>query len=242
MKLALTLLVFVATLATQASGVVETGASTNSFLISNNSELAATRTISESSVTSPEMYYNSSGQVDSYVVQPGGGDAIISQNVYSTFHNYYGSLGGEVSFSSKVTATNATGPEVVMTGKSTGEVCYSQDYALMQSQTFGMGIAYPGEGEYHFGLNGDQNTRSTTLPAPVPVLICTDEFMNKELNVTFRQNSLDMDVPADFLQQEVNFNYGTFNNQPTFYGYDFSSILTIEDTSCSSYMSLKHVN
>ena len=147
MRLALTVLFFVAILATPASGVVETSASTNSFLITNNSELAAARLISKSSVESPEIYYNSSGQVDSFVIQPGGGDAIISQQVYSTFHNYYGLLGGGVSFSSKVTATNATGPEVVMTGKSTGEVCYSQDYAMMRSQTFGMGIAHPGDGD-----------------------------------------------------------------------------------------------
>jgi hypothetical protein len=242
MKPALAILVFVVALANQASGVVETSAYTNSFLVSTDSELPVLRTISLSTVTSPEIYYHSNGQIDSYVVQPGGGAAVISQGVYSTAHNYLGGLGGGASFSSKVTATNTNGSELVMTGTSTAEVCYSQDYALIQSKTFGFGIANPGEGEYDFGVNGNQSTTSTTLPVPVPKVMNADEFLYKELNVTFKQKSLEMEEPADFLQQEINFNYGTFNNQPTFYGYDFSSVLTVEDTSCSSYMSFSHVN
>jgi hypothetical protein len=245
MRLALAALVFVAmlALATQASGVVETSASTSSFLVDTDSDISASRTMMESSVTTPEMNYSSNGQVDSHVLQPGGGAAIISHNIYTTARNYYGILGGGVSFSSKVTATNATSSELVMTGRSTGGVCYSQEYAMAKSETFGMGIAKVGEGgEHSFNLDGSQKTVTTRLPIPVPVMIHTDEFVNKELTVTFRQRSLEMDTPADFLQEEVNFDYRTYNNQMAYYGYDFSSFLAIEDTSCNSYMSFAHVN
>ena len=196
-----------------------------------------------SSVESPEIDYHARGQVDSCVFQPDGGGAIISQGVYSTAHNYYGIIGGGASFSSHITATNSKGTEVVMSGLSTAEICYSQDYAMMRSEAFGMGIAKPGEGEeYYFSVNGSQKTVSTTLPAPTPVFIPTSEFMDKELNVTFRQNSMDMDQPADILDQEINFNYGTFYNMPTYYSYDYSSFLSIGDSSCSSSMSLSHLN
>jgi len=243
MKWALAVLVLVAVLATRASGAppIQTSASTNSFLVSTFSDLAASRTISESSVTSPILNYNSNGQVDSYVIQPGGGGAVISQNVYSSA-NYYNGLGGMTSFSSDVTATNAKGSNMVMTGKSTAEVCYNEDYAMIQSQTFGMGVAKAGEGEYSFEVSGDQKTVSTILPAAVPVLIYPDDRMDKELIVTFTQNPLDMVEPADILHVEVDFNYGTMYNQPTFYNYDYSSFLSFGDTSCNSYMIFSHVN
>jgi hypothetical protein len=51
--------------------------------VSSDSELAASRTISESFVTTPDLNYKSNGQVDSYVTQPGGGKAIITQEINS---------------------------------------------------------------------------------------------------------------------------------------------------------------
>lgn len=242
MKVTLTVLVLVAVVVTEASGLVQTGATTNSLLVSSCSELAASKIISESSVTSPAMKYNSKGNVESYVIQPGKGSAIIRQNIFSKAHNYYGVLGGGASFSSEVSATNTKDTSLIMTGTSTAEVCYSQDYAMIKSETFGMGIAKPGEDEYTFEVNGDQGTKSTILPVPVPVVMNKNELLDKELVVTFKQNSLEMEVPADFLHQEVNFNYGTHNNQPTFYGYDFSHDLVVDDTTCSSFMSFSHVN
>lgn len=244
MKATLAFLVFVAVLANQASGVppIQTSASTNSFLVSSFSELTASRTISENYLISPIVNYNSNGQVDSYVVQPSGGGAIISQNVYSTAY-YSDGLGGMTSFSSKITATNSKGSSNIMTGTSNSEVCYSQDYALIQSETFGMGVAKPGEGEYDFVVNGGQETTSNILPAAVPVVVMSgNENLDKELIVTFKQNSLEMEVPADFLQQEVSFNYGTYNNEPTFYGYDFSNGLVVDDTISNCFMSFSHIN
>lgn len=242
MKLTLTVLALVAALATQASGVVQTSASTQSFLASTDIDQVAIRTISHSSVTSPEMYYKIKVQVDTDTDQPGGGEAVVSQGVQSTGHNYLGSLSGGATFSSTVIASNTKGTNVVMSGKSEAVVCYSQEYAMVKSETFGMGIAKPGEGEYIFKVDGDQKTKSTTMPAPVFVVMNRDELLDKELTVTFRQNPLEMEVPADLLEQEVNFNYGTYNNQPTFYGYNFLGNLIVDDTTCSSHMSFSHVN
>lgn len=242
MRLALTALVLVATLATQASGVVDTSASTSSFLVSSGSELAAARTISESSLSSPEMYYSSNGQIDSHVAQPGGGEAIISHNVYTTYHNYYGALGGTVFFSNKMTATNSMGSDLIMTGTATGEVCYSQEYAMVKSEAFGMGIANVGEGECSFDVDGEQKAVSTRMPTPVPVLIFPNDYSDKELVVTFKQKSLDIEEPLEILHEEVDFSYNTINNQLSRYNYDFSSFLSSEDTSCNSYMSLYRLN
>jgi hypothetical protein len=50
-----------------------------------------------------------------------------------------------------------------------------------------------------------------------------------------------MEEPADLLEQEINFDYGTYNNIPTYYNYDFTSNLLVDDTICSSYMSFSHI-
>ena len=83
MRVALIILVGILALASQSNGVTQTSAFTSSFLVSNYSNLAASKTISESSVVSPDLNYNSKGQVESYVIQPDGGGATISQKVYS---------------------------------------------------------------------------------------------------------------------------------------------------------------
>jgi hypothetical protein len=244
--LALIILLSIVALATQARGATQTSAFTNSFLVSSFSELAASRTISKSVVSSPDVNYNSNGQVDSYVIQTGGGGAIISQTIYSSAQNdaSLGGLGGGSAFSTKVTATNVKGSQLVMAGTSTAEVCNKQDYTKIESQTFGMAMAKPGEGEYTFSVNGAQNTVSNMAPAlaAIPVIVNHDELLDKELIVAFEQIPIEFEQTADIMQQEVNFNYGAYNNRPTYYGYDFSSTIVIEDTMCSSSMSISHVN
>ncbi|MEM0498038.1 MAG: hypothetical protein QW781_00885 [Methanothrix sp.] len=179
------------------------------------------------------------------MIQPGGGGAIISQTVYSTAHNNIlaGGLGGGSAFSTRVTATNVNGVSTLMTGTSTAEVCNSQDSSKIESQTFGMGIARPAEGDYVFSVDGAQKTESTAMPAVtiIPVFV-NDEHPGKELVVTFEQIPAEFEQPADVLEQEVNFNYGSFNNMPTFYGYDFRSRIAVDDTMCSSSMSFQHIN
>jgi hypothetical protein len=238
--LALTILIGMLALATQASGATETSASTNSFLVSSFSEVAASRTISESSVTTPDLNYISHGQVDSYVIQPGGGAATISQTIESTAQNYNG-LGGGATFSSKVTATDVTNSYIIMKGTSTAEVCNKQDNSKIKSQTFGMGIAKPGEGEYSFEVNGAQKTTSDMVLALAPIVDYT-KLLDKELIVAFEQIPTEFEQTPDIMQQEVNFNYATSNNQPTYYGYDFTSTIAVDDTMCSSSMSLSHIN
>jgi hypothetical protein len=232
-------------LATQAIAVTETSAFTNSFLVSSYSELAAARTISIASITSPDLNYNSNGQVDSSVVQTGGGGAIIRQNIYSTAYNNGGlgsGLGGGASFSSKVTATNAIGSSLVMTGTSTAEVCNKQDNSKIESNTFGMGIAKPGEGEYSFDVNGEQKSVSNMVPALAVIPVYNNNLLNKELIIAFEQIPAEFEKPVDVIQQEVNFDYGTYNNQPTFYNYDVTNTIAVEDTTCSSSMSFSHLN
>jgi hypothetical protein len=241
MRMIVTILVGIIALASQACGASQTSAFTNSFLVSSCSEFAASRTISENFVTTPDLNYKSSGQVDSYVTQPGGGNAIINQEINSMAQNI-GKLGGMASFSSKVTASNVKSSSLIMTGVSTTEVCNKQDNSKIESQTFGLGLAKPGEGEYSFEVNGEQTTVSNMAPALAVIPVYNNELLNKELIIAFEQIPSEFEKPVDVIKQEVNFDYGTYNNQPTFYNYDVTNTIAVEDTTCSSSMSFSHVN
>ena len=87
MRMALIILICMVALVTQVSGVTQTSASTNSLLLSTNSDLAAVRTIAQSSVSAPDLNYESNGQVDSHVSMPNGGSSIISQGIYTGAKN-----------------------------------------------------------------------------------------------------------------------------------------------------------
>jgi len=245
MKLTLVILCSIMAMATQASGITETSAFTNSFFASPFSELAASRTISQSFISSPDLNYISNGKVDANVIQPGGGNSIIKQNIYSTAYNNGGlgsGLGGGASFSSKVTATNVKGSSLVMTGTSNAEICNKQDHSKIESWTFGMCLAMPNEGEYSLEMNGAQETKTNMVPALAVIPVFDNDLLNKELIIAFEQTPSEFDEPVDVIQQEVDFNYGTSNNKPTFYGYDFTNEIAVEDIACSSSMSFSHVN
>jgi hypothetical protein len=240
MRVTIVILVCIMALASQAFGATQTSAFTNSFLVSTYSELAASRTISENFVTTPDLNYKSNGQVDSYVTQPGGGKAIINQEINSMAQNI-GMLGGMTSFSSKVTATNVESSSLIMKGTSTTEVCNPQDNSKIESRTFGLGLTKPGE-EYSFEVNGEQTTVSNMVPALAVIPVYNNELLNKELIISFEQIPSEFEKPVDVIQQEINFDYGTYYNQPTFYNYDFTNTIAVEDTTCSSSMSFSHVS
>jgi hypothetical protein len=241
MKVNVPILVSIIVLAGQAAGVTQTSAFTNSFLVSSFSDLAASRTISENFITTPDLNYKSNGQVDSYVTQPGGGNAIINQEIYSMAQNN-GKLGGMASFGSKVTATNVQSSSLIIIGTSITEVCDKQDNSKIEGWSFGLGMAKPGEGEYSFEVNGEQNTVSNMVPALAIIPVYNNKLLNKELVVAFKQIPSEFEKPVDVVEQEISFDYGTYYDQPTFYNYDFTNTIAVEDTTCSSSMSFSHVN
>jgi hypothetical protein len=91
-------------------------------------------------------------------------------------------------------------------------------------------------------LNGGQTTISNTVLALAIIPVYNNELLNKELIISFEQIPSEFEKPVDVIQQEVNFDYGTYNNQPTFYNYDVTNTIAVEDTTCSSSMSFSHVN
>jgi len=241
MRATATILACIMALAIQASAASQMSAFTFSNLISSNSELTAVRTISDNILTDPYLNFNSNGVVDAKIMQPDGGAAIVSQGLYSSASNN-GKLSGMASFYGSVTATQVKDVSLTCGATSITSVWNEQDRSKIASTSFGLGMAKPGEGEYEFTVGGNYETKSNTMPALIPIPLWENEgLFYKELSIAFEQAPLETDVSADLLDQEVSFNYGVQNNQPTFYSYDFSRNLEVEDTACSSWMSFSHL-
>jgi len=86
-------------------------------------------------------------------------------------------------------------------------------------------------------------TTSNTVPAlmPIPVWEHNGKLF-RELELTFEQFPMEIGFTADIFQQDVSFNYGMLDNEPTSYAYDFSRSIVVEDTTCSSWMSFSHLS
>ncbi len=241
MRVAAIIAISLVAIATQANAVTQINAVTFSNLISTYSESTIARTISENVLSAPDLDFKSTGLVDAKILQPNGGAAIVTQGLLFSAENN-GGLGGMASFYSRATATQVNDASLTFGGTSTSKVWTEFDRSKIISNSFGLGMAKPGEGEYEFTVSGNYETKTNTVPALIPIPLWEDDGkFYKELSVTFEQTPLETDISADLLDQEMNFNYGVQNNQPTFYGYDFSRNLEVEDTSCSSWMSFSHL-
>ncbi len=241
MRVTVTILACITALAIQASGATQTSALTFSNLISTNSELTAVKTISENTLSAPDLNYKSNGEANALIIQPDGGAAMVSQCLQFSASNN-GKLEGLASFYSSVTATQVKDVSLTFGGTSSTNVWNEYDRTKIADTSFGLGLAKPGDGEYEFSVGGNYETITNTEPALVSIPLWeNDGELYKELSITFEQTPLESDISADVLDQEISFNYGVQNNQPAFYSYDFSRSMEAEDTSCSSWMSFSHL-
>jgi hypothetical protein len=120
------------------------------------------------------------------------------------------------------------------------DVWNDHDLSRIASDSFGLGLAKPGSGEYDFWVSGNYVATSNTVPVLSPTLMWNNERLI--LEVAFEQDPLKMEGTADFFSQDLSFNYGALNNVATFYGYDFAREIVIDDTTCNSWMSFQHLN
>lgn len=242
MRVIVIIAVCLTALVVQANAATQTSAITSSNLVSTYSESTTVRTISENTLSAPDLNYKSSGQVDAEIYQPGGGAAVVNQGLYFSAENSAG-LGGMASFYCHASGTQVKDASIKFTGVSTAEVWNQNDRTAIISDSFGLGMAKPGDGEYDFSVSGNYITTSNTVPALIPIPVWEHNGkLFKELEFSFEQFPMDMGITADVLQQDVSFNYAVLNNEPTSYAYDFSRNIVVEDTTCNSWMSFSHLN
>jgi hypothetical protein len=213
-------------------------ASTNSFLFSYDTDFSALRTISSNHLTTPELDLTSNGKITTSVnVQNGGLANIIQNSLFSGGRDasgYYRSTGTlfssatgiglskineEISFSGLCTVSNpANNPEVKN---------------KVESKSLGVSMASPGTNDYLFGV---QSISNVITDAPIQKVRKWETEDPKIFTLSLVTVPLDVDTPADLTNENIQFDFGLYENNLDYYNYDFSKTIENGDTTFTSQM------
>ena len=235
MKKILLYAVMLIMLASAAEGASDTIASTISRLVSYETDFSALRTISDSSVSTPDLNFMSTGQVDSSIHFSSPTTAKIEQGTsFEGIRN--GNFGGLASFSSSVSGKGVTGTSSSITGTAYATASNPTDAGMVQSISNGICMADPGSDEYEMSINGGH---STLTNAPIqPTSGSSGSAKSITASITMNLYPLVFEVPADNFYQDVNLDLKMENDNLAGYSYDFSQAIALADTTCESGMNL----
>jgi hypothetical protein len=210
---------------------------TNSHLISYGSDFSALRTISNNLIATPDLDFQSFGEINTDL-EMSGGTSEIEQSLYFSAEKTDG-FSGYGSMSHSFTANNALYADSKMKCGGLSTVANSYDWTKVESTATGLTIALPGTLDYELSLTGGYDTRTTATAIPIPLWM-TEEVTG--FSVTFDPDDLEFDRPADFISQNTDIDFRVAENDLAYYGYDFERELEVGDISCRADMQLQHVD
>jgi hypothetical protein len=209
---------------------------TNSHLISYGSDFSILRTVSDNSITTADLDFDSFGEV-STELETEGGDGEIEQTLFFSAERAAG-FSGYASLSHSVSGTGVLSMNSNMVCSGQSSTAPSLDQSHVESQSYGLTMVVPGTDDYSLSLSGGYETRTNGALAPVPEWMTEEP---KEFSVSLEHCSLDLEYPADFLSQDVDLEFIVRGNDVAVYDYDLERTLEIGDAACKVDMELMHV-
>lgn len=219
-----------------AGAVTESSAYAISNLISQGSDFSAVRTISDNSVTTPDLNFNSDGIINTEYTMGEKGSYNLIQGITSSADNN-GGLDGSCTFYNMFSGTQVTDANLKLIGILKTSYPNNVNPYKAETTNFGFSLASPGTNDYTFSLTGGHKTVSTAALAPAPEWQTEDP---KTFSVSLDEYPIDLDQPADLLKDNVKLDFNVAENKIAYYDYDFSRELEIGDVSSSSAMQLFH--
>ncbi len=219
-----------------ADAASDAEAFTKSNLISYGSDFSVLRTFTNNLVSTPDLNFQSFGEVNTELTTVGG-DSTIEQSLYFSAEKTadfasYGSL------SHSFTAENAIHADAKMTCSGYSAVTNSYEWTTVESTATGLTIALPGTEDYELSLTGGYNTKTNTGTIPIPLWMIEEV---KEFTLTFDYIDLDWDEPVDNLHENAVVDFVVLENDLASYNYDFERDISEGDTSCEVDMELTHI-
>lgn len=219
-----------------AEGYSDAQAFTNSHLISYGSDFSILRTVSDNSINTADLCFDSFGEV-STELETEGGDGEIGQSLFFSAERAEG-FSGYASLSHSVAGTDVLSMDSSMTCSGYLSTSPSSDRTHVESQSYGLTMAAPGTDDYSLSLTGGHETKTNGALTPVPEWMTEEP---KEFCVSLEPYSLDFECPADFLSEDVDLDFLVRENDVALYNYDFERKLEVGDVSCQVDMQLMHV-
>ncbi len=223
-------------LAPMAEAYSDAQAFTNSHLISYGSDFSILRTVSDNSITTADLNFDSFGEV-STELETEGGNGEIEQSLFFSAERAAG-FNGYASLSHSVSGTDVLSMESRMACGGGSSTSPSSDRTHVESQSYGLTMAAPGTDDYALSLTGGHETKTNGALVPVPEWMTEEP---KEYSVSLEPCSLDFEYPADFLSQDVDLDFLVRENDVAMYDYDFERMLEVGDVACQVDMQLTHV-
>lgn len=236
MKAAVFMLMLSILVPNSANAVTESSAYANSDLSSYGSDFSALRTISANSVITPDLNFNSNGMINTEYKMSDNGFHSLTQSITSSADNN-GGLNGAVTFYNSFSGSQVTDANLKLIGSLRTSYPNSVNPYKVETTNFGFSLASPGTDDYTFELTGGHKTVSTATLKPALKWQTEDP---KTFSVSLDEYPMNLDVPADKLQENVKLDFNVAENKVASYGYDFSRDLEMGDVSSSSAMMLVH--
>jgi hypothetical protein len=232
----LIILLMLAVIPSLAGAETESSAYAISNLVSQDSAFSAVRTISDNSVISPDLHFDSDGIINTEYKMSEKGSYNLIQGITSSADNN-GGLNGASTFYNSFSGTDVTDANLKLIGTLKTSYPNTANPYKVETTNFGFGLASPGTKDYTFALTGGHKTVSTATLKPAPEWTTEDP---KIFSVSLDEYPMNLDQPADKLQDNVKLSFSVANNKVACYGFDFSRDLEIGDVSSSSAMVLFH--
>ena len=143
---------------------------------------------------------------------------------------------GSASIEGMVTSTySATNVTEIKTNLSS-EIGVKKGKNALYTSVSGISLAYPGpcldqEQDYELGLFGSHQVKTDAI---FTGMISDAKF--QKLKLSFELYPIEMDPPADFVNEEISLKFQTIDGVLTGYGFDFSNVIEANDITCTSSM------
>lgn len=236
MRFVVILLMLMVVIPSLAGAVTESNACAISNLETGSSDFSAIRTVVDNAVISPDLNFNSDGIINTEYKMNEKGSSTQTQSISSTVSNN-GGMSGMTTFSNSFSGTHVTDTNLQFIGSLKMNFQNKVYPYEVQTTNFGFSMASPGTDDYTFALTGGHKTVSTATLTPALEWQTEDP---KIFSVSLDEYPMNLDQPADKLQENVKLDFNVANNEIAYYGYDFSRDLEIGDVSSSSAMQLLH--
>lgn len=236
MRFVVIMLMLLVVIPSLAEAATESSAYATSNLENYGSDFSAIRTVVNNAVISPDLNFDSDGIINTEYTMSEKGSGTQTQSISSSVNNN-GGLAGMTTFSNSFSGTQVTDTNLQFIGSLEMNFPNAVNQYMVKTTNFGFSLASPGTDDYTFTLTGGHETVSTATLTPAPEWRTEDP---KIFSISLDESPMNLDQPADKLQENVNLNFNIVKNEVAYYGYDFSRDLTIGDVSSSSAMKLLH--
>jgi len=184
-------------------------------------------------VEAPYLSFEATGEVTTVINNSG------SASIEESYVTFAATNGPNVIAGGMVTSTySATNVYEIKTNLSS-EISVKKGKNALYTSVSGISLAYPGpclgqEQDYELGLFGSHQVKTDAI---FTGMISDAKF--QKLKLSFELYPIEMDPPADFVNEEISLKFQTIDGVLNGYGFDFSNEIEANDITCTSSMTYK---